>query len=1734
MADDDRDPAKGIWLDQNKPLDHYLLRSGASLFYQDVRRILVVKMLDQSKKSVEVNDAQTVSQMMETICKKLGISNFDEYSLAREISKEQVKFQQETMMRSMSGMRSVSGSNLKNGSTLMNNGTMNGTMRGSSKSGTLRDGSSTTMNQSMSSMSGLNTLQRGGTNGSSSTILSDKTKSKDNKLMTTLLRSETERKYAKYHESIITDENLNWLNPAQTLREQGIFDNEELMLRRRYFYSDQYIEKSDPKQLKLLYEQCREGIIGGTQPITEETAIQLGALQLFIQYEAYKNNQTALDAKWSLKDTVPSDLAKSKGLQKKILDCYKKQDTKMSRFDAMSNYVNRCRKLETYGVTFFLVKERQRGKSKLLPKLFGVSKSSCISVDPKTKKTDQTWQLEHIKKWAASNNSFILDFGEHHPMYAIQTVDGEQIAQLIAGYIEIILKNRQMQDRFQNAYEGEEGKIQQGEVKSGKGTAVKRGGRKANKGKASNTGISTHGGISTSPGVFTEGEINGQQGKSSFVPGQRQNAVVEPFIAIINEARQNMKNQENNPDSTQTKNTLVSSHHRIMTHTCGILMPVPELLTSSDRDAQAKCLNEMTSNLNGLSQASRDMARFWGDDDDNSRNLLRAAEDVMNALQDLITATYSANDDKNKNQMFPEANKLAKAAQALLDVIGANEHPDFSENLEWHAKNVATKTALLVNAAKSVASDCKDGEGQNSVITAATTCALDTSKLVTIVRSVAPIAEHQDVYEPCKHASDQVQISVEKCKVNSLAAVGENSTSYHGLKQAAKDVSDALQELLNAIKRGPLDEHNNQLDQAANGLINDPDNLPSHAKSLSSATMNLVNLLKREANQETDQRRHDLLVLSAKGLADATGQMVLAAQNRYKNPEDPDALKLLRNAANDLKSAAAKADQARTALASQLVQAANHAAICSSQLTTCAKSNLFELDEEKRTNPVGRALFDACADLIKETSVLVEKMRDCKLAYEHVQVSQDGPQLGAAKSQERKTTSDLCDVAEGSFQTTGIRGVQCSRAIMNIVKKEAGSAKAAHLETSSKRLANALDKLHDQVEEVRRLSPIADAASALQIIKDLDIEMEQVVHNIENHDEDSNRGLATVEMSNASKLGLDGREVARAIATLISAASRGNAEHTAQGSQETAHALRSMVNTVRGLNLNSELKLELAKTTREMLLQTGELIEAAQNALHAPQDRESQQRLAYIGKAVSQSIHACIKFTPGQKELENMQSKLTVQNVEQVLNSDLSNRTVPITCQQLRQDTQNLGNAVINLKNLPENPETDLLVDKMEEVTNANLQLLNTGSAYISQNKLPKNHLVYKNLKLSADCTNKLLNAAKSFATDTSSSSSRNKLYEAAKGVTESVNSLLIEVSDASIGERKCEQLTMGLENIIPKTADSPAENFQGEDSSYFNSLHELKLSKNKLTSQLLPNLEKSIIHTDINHFSTSLDQIETCVKTQIVPRAIHCAYLIGCDDPGTIKPTPGVIDAKVFNKAQNDIQEACSLMINCTQPGSNVTQQELFKATAVIAKNTTDLCTACKNASQQAQTAKAKRHFVNAAKEVANQTTQLVRAIKNLDPSGGDSGSNNRHDLAAVAEPLSEAFNNLYNFATDPEYAGKPAEFSQAAIEQQKMVLSPLERHVEALIEVVNVSKTLIAGGVKLLPGEPVLQEYKANSQLCERYLNEVIVAIGENAPGQTDCDSALKQLRAKIEETNTVLMQVMVGEEIGANSSK
>ena len=51
---------------------------------------------------------------------------------------------------------------------------------------------------------------------------------------------------------------VNWLDHSKTFREQGIDKEETLLLRRKFFFSDQNVDARDPVQLNLLYVQVSQ------------------------------------------------------------------------------------------------------------------------------------------------------------------------------------------------------------------------------------------------------------------------------------------------------------------------------------------------------------------------------------------------------------------------------------------------------------------------------------------------------------------------------------------------------------------------------------------------------------------------------------------------------------------------------------------------------------------------------------------------------------------------------------------------------------------------------------------------------------------------------------------------------------------------------------------------------------------------------------------------------------------------------------------------------------------------------------------------------------------------------------------------------------------------------------------------------------------------------------------------------------------------------------------------------------------------------------------------------------------------------------------------------------------------------------------------------------------------------------------------------------------------------------
>lgn len=157
----------------------------------------------------------------------------------------------------------------------------------------------------------------------------------------------------------------------------------------------------------------------------------------------------------SLKEFLPQSYARVKNIEKKVFAEHRRY-IGTTEIDAKVLYTKTARELPTYGVTFFLVKEKMNGKNKLVPRLLGVTKDSVLRLDERTKEILKTWPLTTVRRWGASPNTFTLDFGDYADQYySVQTTEAEQIVQLIAGYIDIILKKKQSKDHF--GIEGDEG-----------------------------------------------------------------------------------------------------------------------------------------------------------------------------------------------------------------------------------------------------------------------------------------------------------------------------------------------------------------------------------------------------------------------------------------------------------------------------------------------------------------------------------------------------------------------------------------------------------------------------------------------------------------------------------------------------------------------------------------------------------------------------------------------------------------------------------------------------------------------------------------------------------------------------------------------------------------------------------------------------------------------------------------------------------------------------------------------------------------------------------------------------------------------------------------------------------------------------------------------------------------------------------------------------------------------------
>ncbi|XP_064592456.1 talin-1 isoform X1 [Zonotrichia leucophrys gambelii] len=1640
----DEDPKKGIWLEAGKALDYYMLRNGDTMEYKKKQRPLKIRMLDGTVKTVMVDDSKTVTDMLMTICARIGITNYDEYSLVREIMEEKKE--------------EVTG-----------------------------------------------------------TLKKDKT----------LLRDE--KKMEKLKQKLHTDDELNWLDHGRTLREQGIDDNETLLLRRKFFYSDQNVDSRDPVQLNLLYVQARDDILNGSHPVSFDKACEFAGYQCQIQFGPY-NEQKHKPGFLELKDFLPKEYIKQKG-ERKIFMAHK-QCQDISEIEAKVRYVKLARSLKTYGVSFFLVKEKMKGKNKLVPRLLGITKECVMRVDEKTKEVIQEWSLTNIKRWAASPKSFTLDFGDYQDgYYSVQTTEGEQIAQLIAGYIDIILKKKKSKDHF--GLEGdEESTMLEDSVSPKKSTVMQQQFNHVGKAELGSVALpaimrtGAGGPENFQVGTMPQPQLqitSGQMHRGHMPPltsaQQALTGTINSSMQAVHAAQATLDDFETLPPLGQDaaskawrKNKMDESKHEIHSQVDAITAGTASVVNltagdpaDTDYTAVGCAVTTISSNLTEMSKGVKLLAALMEDEGGNGRQLLQAAKNLASAVSDLLKTAQPASAEPRQN-LLQAAGLVGQTSGELLQQIGESDtDPRFqipenrcarslpssepkTDMLMQLAKAVANAAAALVLKAKNVAQKTEDAALQTQVIAAATQCALSTSQLVACTKVVAPTISSPVCQEQLIEAGKLVAKSAEGCVEASKAATSDDQL----LKQvgvAATAVTQALNDLLQHIKQHALGgQPIGRYDQATDTILNVTENIFSsmgdagemvrQARILAQATSDLVNAIKADAEGETDLENSRKLLSAAKILADATAKMVEAAKGAAAHPDSEEQQQRLREAAEGLRMATNAA--AQNAIKKKLVHKLEHAA---KQAAASATQTIAAAQHASSSN--------------KNPAAQQQLVQSCKVVAEQIPMLVQG--VRGSQSQPDSPSAQLALIAASqNFLQPGGKMVAAAKATVPTITDQAS---AMQLSQCAKNLAAALAELRTAAQKAQEACGPLEIDSALGLVQSLERDLQEAKAAARDGKLKPLPG-ETMEKC-AQDLGNSTKAVSSAIAHLLGEVAQGNENYTGIAAREVAQALRSLSQAARGVAANTsdpQAQSAMLECASDVMDKANNLIEEARKAVAKPGDPESQQRLAQVAKAVSQALNRCVNCLPGQRDVD-----AAIRMVGEASKRLLSDSFPPSTKSfqeaqsQLNQAAAGLNQSANELVQASRGTPQDLAKSSGKFGHDFN-EFLQAGVEMASQSPNKEDQAqVVSNLKSISMSSSKLLLAAKALSADPAAPNLKNQLAAAARAVTDSINQLITMCTQQAPGQKECDNALRELETV-KELLENPTQTVN--DMSYFNCLDSV-MENSKVLGESMAGISQNAKNSKLPEFGDSISAASKAL-CGLTEAAAQAAYLVGVSDPNSQAGQQGLVDPTQFARANQAIQMACQ---NLVDPAC--TQSQVLSAATIVAKHTSALCNTCRLASSRTANPVAKRQFVQSAKEVANSTANLVKTIKALD---GEFNEENRERCRAATAPLIEAVDNLTAFASNPEFATVPAQISPEGRRAMEPIVISAKAMLESSAGLIQTARSLAVN-----PKDPPQWSVLAgHSRTVSDSIKKLITNMRDKAPGQRECDEAIEVLNRCLREVD------------------
>ncbi|ESN95995.1 hypothetical protein HELRODRAFT_193464 [Helobdella robusta] len=194
-------------------------------------------------------------------------------------------------------------------------------------------------------------------------------------------------------------------------------------------------------------------------------------------------------------------------------------------------------------------------------------------------------------------------------------------------------------------------------------------------------------------------------------------------------------------------------------------------------------------------------------------------------------------------------------------------------------------------------------------------------------------------------------------------------------------------------------------------------------------------------------------------------------------------------------------------------------------------------------------------------------------------------------------------------------------------------------------------------------------------------------------------------------------------------------------------------------------------------------------------------------------------------------------------------------------------------------------------------------------------------------------------------------------------------------------------------------------------------------------------------------------------------------------------IDQSQLVTSQQAIQSACSTLQNL-----NNTQQQILSSASLIARHTSAVCNICRLTSTSTEDPVAKKLLVQHARNVANNTAALVRAIKILD---ADKTETNMDKCNREAVLLLQSLQELIIYVQSYQHGGR-----------------------DVLLKVghsmIDNACNLFTSAVKLTSpskDHAYFQDYSQNSHHLSESIKSLLLLLRDNMPGCKQCSDVIRR---------------------------